>query len=100
MEQAYQLSSSGREGYRNASRSAPVQSGSRRVYRRDVGVVAGPAISAGLPPEVGEVGKRAIDRWSNGPRAKFLSGLRKVTAVPRDAPLWVMLELKTGKCRP
>ena len=50
-----------------------------------------------LPREVGVVGKRAMARTSTGSRAKIQIGIRKVTAVPRDTPLWVMLELKTGK---
>jgi hypothetical protein len=50
MERTSQLSRSGRDDYRNASRSHPVQSRVRRVYRRDVGVEAGAAISPGNAP--------------------------------------------------
>jgi len=42
-------------------------------------------------------GKGAVARRSTGPRAGILSGLRKVTAVPRDAPLWVALEIKVDR---
>jgi hypothetical protein len=45
----------------------------------------------------GVAGKRTVARRSTGSRAKFLSGLRKITAEPRDSPLWVTLESKVGR---
>ena len=36
-------------------------------------------------------GKRAGDRRSLGPQAKYLSSLNMLTGMPSDSPLWVML---------
>jgi hypothetical protein len=91
-------SSSSRVGPWNASRVTPVRP------------MASASASAGCwtcrqsghfrrncPPEAGVVGKRADARRPPGSRAKVVSGLRKISAVPRDLPLWVNLELKVGK---
>ena len=43
------------------------------------------------------VGKRAAPRGSIGSRGRILSTFRKVVAVPADAPLWVMLQLKSDR---
>ena len=61
-----------------------------------LGLWPGRPFQARLSSRFSVAGKRATVRRSTGHRTKFLSGLRKITAVPRDSPLWVTLELKVG----
>jgi hypothetical protein len=50
-----------------------------------------------VSPDKRAAGKREAARESFGPRAKPIRSFRKDVAVPADAPLWVMLQLKVGK---
>jgi len=50
-----------------------------------------------MSPKEFVAGKRAAPRESASSRGGVLSGFRKIMAIPSEAPLWVMLELKRGK---
>jgi hypothetical protein len=96
-ESAHLLKSS-KVANRNVSRVAPVRfEGSASVSSRCWSCGQFGHFRRNCPRDSASPGKRAAARRSIGPRAKCLSGLRKITAVPRDSPLWVTLELKVGK---
>ena len=98
VEQASPVASGSNMQTRNASRGAPGRSG---------GVTSAP-LKCWKCGRLGHL-KRNCSRDSvvpgNGqspggrqaPRAGILNGLRKIAAVPRDAPLWVALETKVGQ---
>jgi hypothetical protein len=92
--QRLQLLSTNTHNPRSATRSGPVRAVSSLKCQN---CSATGHIRRDCPQRTPSPGKRAGTRRPACPRAKILSGLKRVAAVPMDPLLWVVLELKTGK---
>jgi hypothetical protein len=76
----------------------PIEKQRRRQRRRlSVGAVGASVMLGGTARTNRHCRRVGSSRRGRNPGAKILSCVRTVAAVPPDAPLWVVLELRMGK---